>query len=1075
MKRLFVILLFAFLITEVSYSQLSINSAGTNYIIDFDNTVSDVNNGQFAGIGFASNPSIGRLDSDAWEATGMSDGNLSFGGTRTSGDFARGMSAGNVSTGGFYSFEVETGNYAIGMQPGGSDWTPGTITLRIQNNTGAVISSLNLSYEVWFYDDQSRSNSIEFLHSSDNITYITEPSLYFNSPASPLVVPEWYTVSRNITLTGITILDGDYYYLRWRGDDVSGSGARDEFALDDIIVSTTASTPPDDPTTFSSIAISSDQIDLSWTKNTDNDNVMVAYTLDGIFGVPLNGTNYNANDIILGGGEVIYNGPLISFSHTGLASNTQYFYCAWSVDGSINYSSGLVDDATTFPIVNTDLVISEIADPEDISNAKFVELYNTGSNTIDFSVQTWYLLREANGGTSLSGIQLDPSATLAPGATWIVAYDLTNGLFLSTYNFLADQTTTTVASGNGDDSYFLYYGGDQSSGTLVDIYGEWGVDGTGEPWEYVNSKATRKRHITTPNNVWSASEWVIIPATASEMTPGWHDRDLTWNGGSTDWNNANNWNNSGTSPRKYPPDAGCDIVIPNLANDPIISGRASTNNMELETGAEVTITPTNFLVTGSAIDNQAGTSGLNVKSDASGDGMLLLGSGTTQATIERYLTDDMSHFISAPTSNATADNLFQDHNPEVYLYEHHEWDDSYNFLVPTSTPMPSGKGFSTWVEDFTPDYIVAEFDGNLMSSDLTLNTSTTPAMSYTYIAPPNDTLGYNLLGNPYPIPISWKKGSWAKNNVEYTIWIWEPFPDATADEPDGQWLVTTTSGGGNFNGVVPSGQAFFVRANASSPSITIPADARTVYYPSTTYYKTREDDNDSSTYAADYVTIKAMNDEDEEEIWISFNEFGTEDFDNGWDASKLRNSYSIVTLFIPKESRDQCIEHLPTLLPDEERIVEIGFETTAEGEHSLVIDATYMPDTDITLEDLKYDQMQNMDSDSIYTFVAFADDDPNRFRIHFNKTTTGIEFEDFNHHNEESIQIYSYGKHVYIKKEDISSSGYVMLYDMYGREVLSHPLEQTSLMKIPVQLNNSYLVVKVISDSKVFTSKVYIK
>jgi hypothetical protein len=50
-----------------------------------------------------------------------------------------------------------------------------------------------------------------------------------------------------------------------------------------------------------------------------------------------------------------------------------------------------------------------------------------------------------------------------------------------------------------------------------------------------------------------------------------------------------------------------------------------------------------------------------------------------------------------------------------------------------------------------------------------------------------------------------------------------------------------------------------------------------------------------------------------------------------------------------------------------------------------------------------------------------------------------------------------------------------MLYDMYGREVLSQLIEQTSLMKIPVQLNNSYLVVKVISDSKVFTSKVYIK
>jgi len=86
-----------------------------------------------------------------------------------------------------------------------------------------------------------------------------------------------------------------------------------------------------------------------------------------------------------------------------------------------------------------------------------------------------------------------------------------------------------------------------------------------------------------------------------------------------------------------------------------------------------------------------------------------------------------------------------------------------------------------------------------------------------------------------------------------------------------------------------------------------------------------------------------------------------------------------------------------------------------------------------------------------------------------------LEFDDFNQQTNPSVQIYSYGKNVYIKKEDLSAYGQVVLYDMYGREVLAQPLEQTNLMKIPVQLSNSYLVAKVISDSKVFTSKVYIK
>jgi hypothetical protein len=223
------------------------------------------------------------------------------------------------------------------------------------------------------------------------------------------------------------------------------------------------------------------------------------------------------------------------------------------------------------------------------------------------------------------------------------------------------------------------------------------------------------------------------------------------------------------------------------------------------------------------------------------------------------------------------------------------------------------------------------------------------------------------------------------------------------------------------------------------------------------------------------MIIYAQNQLHTDEVWVSFSETGTENFDNGWDVSKVKNTNRTVSVYVPKEYRNQCLEHLPTLYPDEERIVEIGFETTTDGEHSLIVDATYMPDTDITLEDMKYNKMQNMDVDSIYTFVAFADDDPNRFRVHFNKTITGIEFDDFNHHSDLSVQIYSYDKNVYIKKDDASTSGYVMLYDMYGREVFTQPLEQTNLMKIPVQLSNSYLVAKVISNNKVFTSKVYIK
>ncbi len=738
--------------------------------------------------------------------------------------------------------------------------------------------------------------------------------------------------------------------------------------------------------------------------------------------------------------------------------------------GSLNNAVSNDITATTSPYI--DLIISEVADPLNPSGPdyeKFVEIYNFGSSAIDFGSSTWYISRQANGDEdNWEDIQL--TDVINAGETYVVAYDET--AFSTAFGFDADQYSSYI-SGNGNDVYALFSGGDQTSGVLIDIYGEIDVNGFHTAWDYKDSKAVRKKSVANPSNTWNAAEWVIIPAdiyplTINELTPDWHNKDLSWTGNSSDWADASNWND-GSGSSNYAPDAGCDITISgSAAKDAVVYRRSSCNEMNIESGSVVTIssnpnpvtdTTACFLVTGGTVANNAGTSGLIVKSDPNGDGTFILGSGTTIATIERYLIDDQSHLISAPITDATADNLFQDHNPEVYLYEHHEEDDTWQYLVPTSTPMPSGQGFSTWVDDATPNYIIANFDGTLTSSDLTLSSS---VLSYT-----SSEYGWNLIGNPFSAPLDWDKGDWDTTNIEGTVWVWDPVLD------DYRWRNAFRAGT-LYRGIIPMGQAFFVRAQNNGPSITIPANARSVHT-KRDYYKSSSREIEGSEYLVDHVRLYALNESHLDEVWISFSETGTYDFDNGWDVSKVSNTNRSVNIYIPKEIRNQCLEHLPTLLVDEERIVEMNFETTVDGEHTLAIDMTYLPNTNVTLEDLKYNQTQDMDYDSVYSFVAFADDDPNRFRIHFNKTTTGIEFQEFDPATESSVQIYSYEKNIYIKKEDMNSSGYVMVYDLYGREILTQALEQTSLMKIPVHLNNTYLIVKVISDNKVVTSKVYIR
>ncbi|MBI5539824.1 MAG: T9SS type A sorting domain-containing protein [Bacteroidia bacterium] len=103
----------------------------------------------------------------------------------------------------------------------------------------------------------------------------------------------------------------------------------------------------DNPSAFNATPVSDTQIDLSWTLNTNNDSVIIAYSVFNIFGTPVDGTVYNVTDTIFGGGIIINKGISNLFNHTGLLPNTLYYYKIWSFTAGHIFSFGLVDSSKT--------------------------------------------------------------------------------------------------------------------------------------------------------------------------------------------------------------------------------------------------------------------------------------------------------------------------------------------------------------------------------------------------------------------------------------------------------------------------------------------------------------------------------------------------------------------------------------------------------------------------------------------------------------------------------------------------------------------------------------------------------
>ncbi len=203
--------------------------------IDFDQTVEGVNTNSFQGAGLSAGAESGELVSNAWAITGFSDGAIPFGGeSAEDSDYDRGTSDGDETVSGLYSFEVAPDNFTLGIKPGTGDFTPGSVTLKIQNQTGTAVTSVNIGYKIYVYNNTNSATNFNFSYSSDNINYTTTAAAIVSSIATADAVPSWKASYRVLTITGLNIPANQYAYIRWTGSTASGSNNFDSFAIDDV-------------------------------------------------------------------------------------------------------------------------------------------------------------------------------------------------------------------------------------------------------------------------------------------------------------------------------------------------------------------------------------------------------------------------------------------------------------------------------------------------------------------------------------------------------------------------------------------------------------------------------------------------------------------------------------------------------------------------------------------------------------------------------------------------------------------------------------------------------------------------
>lgn len=194
----------------------------------------------FTAAGFAPNPTAAQLDSDVWRVTGLSDNTGPvFGGTYTTGDFARGVINGSTDpvAAGVYS---PSANAALIVQPTGAEFeNGGFIEAQIVNTTGFTATSFDVAFDWAYRNSGDRADALAFSYSTDGTTFVTVPAAAFTTPGTKDGTTAAATFSlqpETLTIGNVLVGDGNALFLRWTHTGSTGGGSRDEVGIDNVVV-----------------------------------------------------------------------------------------------------------------------------------------------------------------------------------------------------------------------------------------------------------------------------------------------------------------------------------------------------------------------------------------------------------------------------------------------------------------------------------------------------------------------------------------------------------------------------------------------------------------------------------------------------------------------------------------------------------------------------------------------------------------------------------------------------------------------------------------------------------------------
>ncbi len=166
--------------------------------------------------------------------SGSSTTTLAYGNTGTG-------AVASTSSGGVINWAdgatVSATDRSLGFITTGSFTSPNSIILKIYNNTGSTVSSLNIGFDYEKYRSGSRQYNWTFFHGSTTNPTISATSgdqSYAADAGNTVISNPALTTNKIVAISGLNILNNSAYYLKWTYTGLAGSSNSQGIGIDNF-------------------------------------------------------------------------------------------------------------------------------------------------------------------------------------------------------------------------------------------------------------------------------------------------------------------------------------------------------------------------------------------------------------------------------------------------------------------------------------------------------------------------------------------------------------------------------------------------------------------------------------------------------------------------------------------------------------------------------------------------------------------------------------------------------------------------------------------------------------------------